>query len=263
MSPALLTTLAAFVRRDWRIAMTYRVPYVFDILAVIATVALFYYLAQYARPGDPDKFFAFLAAGLAVVRINTAMVHIVQQAEVELAAGSLSYLLSSRLRPATVLVGIASFPVLRALVFAVCTILLAIGFEEGRMILKAVSPAAVLLGLIGSAVVFLGLAAGTLGAYLIVRLGPGLSGLISITLPLLAGAYFPVGELPKPLRAVAHVLPFDDAVELLRDGLLHGQIHSAPIVGLVAGLVLVLPLGFALLHVGARYSRRAGTLEAP
>jgi hypothetical protein len=82
-------------------------------------------------------------------------------------------------------------------------------------------------------------------------------------LPLLAGAYFPVDELPQPLEAIATVLPFDDAVTILRRGLLDGELDVGAIAGLVLGVALILPTGLALLQLGARYSRRMGTLEAP
>jgi ABC-type polysaccharide/polyol phosphate export permease len=263
VTPSLAVTVRAFLRRDWRVSLTYRLPYLFDGLAVLASVVLFYYLAHYVRGSDADEFFAFVVAGLAVLRVNAALVHIVQGTEVEIAEGSMSYLLSSRLRPIAVMVGSAAFPLVRAYVFALCLVGIAIGIAGSGMDLNPTGVCAVVAGLTGAIVVFLGLAAGTTGAYLILRLGSGLSGLVTISLPILAGAYFPVSELPQPLRAVASALPFDDAVEVVRRGLLDGDLEVHSLAGLVTGLAVILPLGFALLHLGVRYSRRAGTLETP
>jgi ABC-type uncharacterized transport system permease subunit len=264
VTPNLAATIRAFMRRDWRVSLTYRVPYLFDLAAVLGSVGLFYYLAQYARGADAaDEFFAFVVAGLAVLRVNAALIHVVQNTEVEIAEGSMSYLLSSRLRPIAVMIGSAAFPLVRAWFFALCLVGLAIGISRSGMHLNATGLSAVVAGLTGAIVVFLGLAAGTTGAYLILRLGSGLSGLVTITLPILAGAYFPAGGLPQPMRAAAYLLPFDDAVEVVRHGLLEGDLHVQSLGGLAAGLAVILPLGFGLLHLGVRYSRRAGTLEAP
>jgi hypothetical protein len=148
-------------------------------------------------------------------------------------------------------------------VLGVCLVLLAAGLIEPDLHLSLVTLAGVLVGLAGAAVVTLGLAAGLIGLYLVVRLGLALSALATIAVPLLAGAYFPIGELPQPLHALATVLPFDDAVDVVRHALMRGEIELAPLARLAAGAAIVLPLGFWAMHLGARHSRRAGTLNLP
>ncbi|HEX8054036.1 MAG TPA: ABC transporter permease [Thermoleophilaceae bacterium] len=264
MSPHPLTSIAAFARRDARVEATHRLPYVIDLLAVAAGVAVFYYLARFAGrgPGRGDLF-PFVVAGLAVLRVNAALPRIVHRFEGEVALGSLAQLLSSRLSSAVVMAGEAAFELLRGCVLGLFLVLLAAGLVEPDLHLGAVAVAGVLIGLAGAAVVSLGLAAGLTGLYLVLRLGLSLSALATIAVPLLAGAYFPIDELPQPLHALATVLPFDDSVDIVRHALLRGEIDAAALARLAAGAAIVLPLGFWTLHLGTRHSRRVGTLAIP
>jgi hypothetical protein len=161
------------------------------------------------------------------------------------------------------MIGEAAFELLRGCLLGLFLVLLAAGLIEPDLHLSAVALAGVLIGLAGAAVVSLGLAAGLTGLYLVLRLGLALSALATIAVPLLAGAYFPIDELPQPLHAVATLLPFDDAVDIVRHGLLRGEIDAAPLARLVAGAAIVLPAGFWALHLGTRHSRRVGTLTIP
>src|SRR5207237_1357587 len=93
---------------------------------------------------------------------------------------------------------------------------------------------AVAFGLLVAVVLFFGLAALTAAALLVIRQAGALTTLGSMAMPLVAGAYFPIGSLPQPLEAISAVLPFRAAVELIRGGLLHGSFLTAPAVELCA-----------------------------
>lgn len=264
MSPTPWTAIAAFARRDARVEATHKVPYVVDLLAVAAAVALFYYLSEFVdRGAGGGDLFPFVVAGLAVLRVNAALPRIVHRFEGEVALGSLAQLLSSRLSAAVVMAGESAFELLRGCVLGAFLVLFAAGLIEPDLHLDAIALAGVAIGLGGAAVVTLGLAAGLTGIYLVLRLGLALSALATIAVPLLAGAYFPIDTLPQPLHALATVLPFDDAVDTVRHALLRGAIDAAPLARLAAGAVIVLPLGFWTLHLGVRHSRRVGTLTVP
>jgi ABC-type polysaccharide/polyol phosphate export permease len=260
MSPGAWTAIAAFTRRDLRVEATHKVPYAVDLLTVAAAVALFYYLSEFVGGGD---LFPFVVAGLAVLRVNAALPRIVHRFEGEVALGSLAQVLSSRLPAAVVMAGESAFELLRGVVLGLCLVVVAAAAIEPDLHLDAVAVAGMLIGLAGAAVVSLGLAAAITGLYLVLRLGLALSALATIAVPLLAGAYFPIDVLPQPLHALATVLPFDDAVDTVRHALLRGEIDLAPLARLAAGAAIVLPLGFWMLYVGVRHSRRVGTLTIP
>jgi ABC-type uncharacterized transport system permease subunit len=261
MSPGALASVAAFMRRDVRVEATYRAPYLLDVLAVAAGVGVFYYLAEFASDGG--DLFPFVVAGLAVLRVNAALPRIINRFEGEVALGSLVHLLGSRLSAAVVMIGEAMFELIRGVALGLGLVLLGAGLIEPELHLGPVAVAGVLIGLAGAAVVTLGLAAGIVGAYLVVRLGMALSALATIAVPLIAGAYFPIDVLPQPLHAVATVLPFDDAVDVIRGALLRGEIELAPLARLGAGAAIMLPLGFWAMHRGVLHSRRTGTLTLP
>ena len=71
-----LMVLAAFVRRDWRIDLSYRATFVLRLIATVLSLALFYYLsriiddAQFAAREDLDSgYFGYVAVGLSLLRI--------------------------------------------------------------------------------------------------------------------------------------------------------------------------------------------------
>ena len=119
MTPRPWKTVAAFIRRDARVEATFKVPYVVDLLAVVAGVGVFYYLAEFAEGPDGDLF-SFVVAGLAVLRVNAALPRITHRFEGEVALGSLAQLLSSRLSPTVVMTGEAAFELLRGVVMGLC-----------------------------------------------------------------------------------------------------------------------------------------------
>jgi ABC-type multidrug transport system permease subunit len=263
VTPRAATAIAAFIRRDARVEATFKVPYVVDLLAALAGVGVFYYLAEFAERDSGDGLFAFVVAGLAILRVNAALPRIVHRFEGEVALGSLAQLLSSRLSAAVVMAGEAAFELLRGCALGLCLVLFAGTLVEPSLHLDPVALGGVVVGLAGAAVVTLGLAAGLMGLYLVLRLGLALSALATIAVPLIAGAYFPIDQLPQPLHALATVLPFDDAVDTVRHALLRGEIEAGPLARLAAGAAIVLPLGFWTLALGTRHSRRVGTLTIP
>ena len=214
-----MTALRAFLVRDARIALSYRVPFFFDIVALLAGMATFYAIG--VSIGREDSFFAFVIAGLMVLRVHGSLGRVTQAVESELESGTFELLVSSPLRPVAAILSASAFEVLRGVVLAVLLVPIAqlvfgADFELG-------SPGAYLalvLGLVGAAMLFAAVAAFVVAAVLLIRQGTALASAIALTLPVLAGAYFPVDALPQPLELIADVLPFRLAVSAAAPGVM-------------------------------------------
>jgi ABC-type polysaccharide/polyol phosphate export permease len=253
--------IAASVRRDWAIARTHRLPFWFDAFSVLAASALYYYLGRFASKGSGGtEFYAFAVAGIAILRLNSSLPRVVQRATQGLTEGTLELLLDQRRPVHVVMLGEAAFDLLRGLVFAVLGIVLATTLFGAPMELTPGGLAGVAVGLVGAMAVFMGLALITVAILLVLREGGALATLTGLLVPVLAGAYFPVGTLPQPLEAIARALPFGAAVDTVRAGMLDGRLDVGAAVKMLAGAAVMLAIGVAVVRWATERARRTGSL---
>lgn len=254
-----MNTLRAFFVRDAQVALSYRIPFFFDAVALLAGAATFHAIGT--SIGQQDSFFVFAIAGLMVLRVGASLARIAHSIEGELAAGTLEFLLSSPLRPAAVILSGAAFELLRGVLLALLFVPVAVLVFGADLALDAGETyAALLIGLLGAALLFAAVAAATVATVLLIRQGTALANAVGLTLPVLAGAYFPLSALPQPLELLAEILPFRLAVDILRTGLTDGQFEAGTAVALIAGGAAALAGTVLVLHLAIERSRRLGTL---
>lgn len=101
---------------------------------------------------------------------------------------------------------------------------------------------AIVLPLFIAALWGLGFAFSALGLWL--KKANSLSNIVAPFMTLLGGAYYPVSQLPEPLRTIARALPNGYGLQALADATLHGANLAtlAPQVVPLAGFALALPL---------------------
>ena len=159
------------------------------------------------------------------------------------------------------MVGEAAFDLLRSLAFAVLSIVLATTLFGAPMELTAGGFLGVAVGLAGAIVVFMGLALITIAVLLVLREGGALATLTGLLVPVLAGAYFPVGTLPQPLEAIARTLPFwRRHVDTVRAGMLDGRLDVGATLKMLAGAAVLLAIGVAVVRWATERARRTGSL---
>lgn len=254
--------IAESIRRDWAIGLTHRLPFSFDLFSVLMASLLYYYLGRFAASGSSGaEFYAFAVAGISVLRLNGALPRVIQRASHGLADGTLELLLDRR-RPVTlVLAGEAAFELLRALVLAVVSIVVATTLFGAPMRFTPGGCLGVAVGLVGGVTVFLGLALIATALLFVFREGGALVTLTSLLVPVLSGAYFPVGTLPQPIEAVARALPFGAAVDTVRAGMLEGRLDLGAALRMAAGAAVLLVAGVAMARWATERGRRAGMLS--
>ncbi|MDQ3569712.1 MAG: ABC transporter permease [Actinomycetota bacterium] len=258
--------LPAFVRRDWKVARSYRLQFVLDLAAIPLALGLFFYLgrlvdASRVLDGELQQgYFAFGAVGFAVLgMVQTALISFTGKLRTEQTSGTFEVLMASPVSPSVVVLGSASFDVIKATVIATVTLLVAALFGV-RFHLGMGSVAGLLVGVPALIMAFAALGVLVAACATVFKQVTALLGLITSALGLLSGVFFPISYLPQPLRAIAEALPFTWGVDVLRTALLKGELARSRL-GLLAGFAVVsLPLSLFLFRLAVDHARRRGTL---
>jgi ABC-2 type transport system permease protein len=264
-----LRKLPAFVRRDFLVAWSYRLPFITDWIGLAFQALIFYFIGLMVDPsklptygGEQTTYLAFAAVGIAISAFMTlALGRVSAGIQQEQLAGTLESLLMTPTSPATVQLGAVFYDLiyvpLRTAVFLV-TIAVAFGLDFHA---NGVVPALVVLVVFIPFVWGLGVAAA--GATLTFRRGSGAVGLVMTVLVLFSGAYYPLDLLPGWIADLAEVNPITIAVDGMREPLLGGTGWE----GVGRAVAVLLSLAVASLALGAvafrsalRRERRRGTL---
>lgn len=259
--------VAAFLRRDWKIARSYRLQFVLELGSIPLALGVFLFVSRLVDPGrlpsDDDLqqgYFAFVAVGLTAIRmVQVAFTSFCTKIRDEQTGGTFEALLSSPVSPSVIVVGSATFDVVRAVVTGLVTLAMAAAFGV-RFQLGAGSVPGLLLGMPALIATFAAVGILLAAGAVIFKQVTALVGLGTAALALLAGVYFPVSYLPQPLEAVANVLPFTWGIDVLRAALLRGQLAAGRLALLLGFAALSLPVSLWIFRVAVDRARRRGTV---
>ena len=283
-----LVALWAFGVREYHIWESYRVNQVLWLTNLLVTSFLFFLLGQTLAgdaggllgPAYGTNYMSFIVVGVTVnVFINTNLADPYIRIQRSYFNGTMDLFLLSPMSIYTPLLGLMSKSILddypRLLVTFGCGMLLfGAAFQFGAWPLALVFTVLLLaagfgIGLISaSSFYLLDIKKGTEPVQFIVQ---------GIMATLLAGTYYPVTVLPRPLQWLACAIPHTYANDALRRLLDPGAQAGVPVLpiqqalpdlapllvdGLALGLlaVVLLPLGFRLYGQGIERARRLGTL---
>jgi ABC-2 type transport system permease protein len=264
-----LRKLPAFVRRDFLVAWSYRLPFLTDWIGLAFQALMFYFVGLMVDPsklpsfgGEPTTYLAFVAVGIAISAFMTlALGRVSAGIQQEQLAGTLESLLMTPTSPATVQLGAVVYDLIyipiRTAVFLVA-IALAFGLDFHA---SGLLPALVVL------LVFIpfvwGLGVASAGATMTFRRGAGIVGIVMTVLILFSGAYYPLDLLPSWVTTLAELNPITIAVDGMREPILGGTRWE----GVGKAVTILLPLSAVSLAFGAaafraalRRERRQGTL---
>lgn len=259
-----LQLLAAFVRRDWLTARSYRFQLGLDLVGGFLGLAVFFYVARLvdAPHGVPGgDYFAFVVVGVIITTVGHNVVgafpNRIRESQTQ---GTLEALLATPAPAWVVIVGTGTYDILRAAATAAALGVLAITvfgvpFPTAGAFGFGLVAAGGLVCLFAALGIFLA------SATLLIRQISGLTTLLTSAIAFLTGAYFPRSTLPAPLEELGGLLPFSWGLDSLRQAWTIDQIAlgKLAVVVLAAGT----SLGLALLTFGIalRAARRAGTLS--
>jgi ABC-2 type transport system permease protein len=267
-SSRFLRTIRAFLRRDLRIELTYRLSFFFQIANVFFTVIFFAFLSRlmgasakpYLHPyGGTYLSFVFLGIAFNCYMFNGLMCFGDHLRKAQL-AGTLEAVLMT---PVSLPVFVLSSGLwghvetsLRALAYVIAGVLMGMDLSSANI------PGAFLVLILG---VLAFDALGILGAAVVMLTQRELPfvGAFSTATALLTGVFFPVELLPSQVKWVAKLIPSTYALEGLRLALLQGVSTSAllaQIAPLTGFVVLLLSLAFWAFFLAARRSMANGSL---
>jgi len=263
-----LGLVGAFLRRDWGIAWSYRLPFFLTLVQSLVTLWFVFFLGRLVghkvsavTSGPQVSYFAFAVLGTTLLSLlNVSLTSVAHQLRNDQTTGTLEILFTMPL-PAwvTVLAGV-SYKLVYAIATAVVTVLIAVAAFGMRF---HTSPAGVLVAVVVlSSTIGLFCAAGLVFAAFVVvfKRGEVMTGLAATALSLLGGVYYPVGLLPGPLRELARILPFTWALDVLRGALLANTFASGQFVLLCVFTVAALPVAVAIFDRALDQARRRATL---
>ena len=259
----------AFIRRDWKIALSYRAIFVGEALSLAGQIVVFYFIAKLIDPdqlptygGKTPTYLAFVVVGLVINLTAGVLLHqVAAQLRQEQLMGTLDALMSTPTSGATLQIGSVAYTLIFVPIRAAILIgAIAIGFELD-LELSGLGPALLLLmaflpftwgiGLISAAVV------------VTFRRGTNATGVLLTLLGLISGAVFPIALLPPLLQTIAEWNPFALAIDGVRDALIGGTGWGPA----AEVLVKLVPLSLASLVIGVvcfkaaiGRERRRGTL---
>jgi ABC-2 type transport system permease protein len=251
--------LPAFVRRDLKIALSYRVAFASDLFALVAQVLLFSFIAKLVEPdrlprfgGTEVTYLEFVATGLVLnLAIGVLLYRVAGAIRQEQLQGTLESLLTTPTATATLQIGsvvstLLTVPLRALLLLGGMALAFGLHMDAGgiapaALVVVALMPFAWGLGLVSAA------------AIVTFRRGTGLLGAGTTLLGLASGAFFPLALLPGWLSAVAEWNPLAIAIEAVREALLGGAGWGPAL----ADVALLVPLSAAALAIGVMLFRLA------
>lgn len=266
-----LRKLAAFVRRDFLVAWSYRLSFLTGFLSLIGGALVFYFVGLMVDPasippvdGKQVSYLEFAVVGMALGGfLHLGLERVSAALRNEQLMGTLESLLSTPTTPATVQVGSVLFdlifiPVRMTILLTTLALVFGLGLQvdgvpQALVILIFFMPFVWGLGILAAAIT------------LTFRRGAGMVALAVAGLTLVSGLYFPVDLLPGWLTTVAEANPLAIAAESLRESLLGDANWSTigPDIAVLTPLAIVsFLLGMVAFRLALRRERRLGTLGA-
>lgn len=253
----------ATLRRDAAVFASYRFRFVSQVLTMLLTMTMFYYISKLVRPGvvgPQGRYFAYVVVGIVSLSVLTAALNTVQLVRMELLTGTFERMVISPVGPVGSIIALSAFPILYSISMAGTMLVVAAGIF-GFPIHVAGIPAALAVSALG-ALAFTCIGLLFVAGLLAFKAATGGSWAIA-ALSILGGVYFPLTVFPGWVRGFSDVQPFTPAVDLLRH-LLLGTAPLHPVwseLAKLAGFSLVLmPVAAAVLWISVHRARRLGTL---
>jgi ABC-2 type transport system permease protein len=259
----------AFLKRDLRIAMTYRISFVHSLLMLVFGLISLEFTAQFINEGAPESlarygndYFGFALIGLATALFAQGVVGLfpgaVRSAQV---TGTLEVMFAGRTATLSFLAGSALYGSCYALFRFGATVLIG-ALALGAQIQFEGLPLALIAFLL-TACTFAGV--GILAASFVLwfKQSEPFTGLFLTLSLLFSGVLYPTTVLPDWLEKLAALLPLTHTITVMRSALLQNGDISAAVGGLavLTAYTLLVPLGIGAFAIALRRAKADGLLS--
>jgi ABC-2 type transport system permease protein len=259
-----LLAALSVLRRDLRLALSYRLQLASAMLAGFFTLTIFYYVSRLVHVGafeSSDDYYSFVVVGIVILQmLNSVMAGPPLVLRQELVAGTFERFVLSPFGPVAGLASLMLFPLVLALVTG--ALMLSFGVIVFGVDLEPTAALAIPVAILG-ALAFAPFGALLVAVVLIVKQAALGATWVITAISLVAGLYFPVALLPGWIQWASHVQPFTPAVDLLRHLLVGTPLEDPAwldLVKLLGFTAATLPLALGGLAAAVGFARRRGTI---
>jgi ABC-2 type transport system permease protein len=263
-----LGVLAAFLRRDLAVDVSYRATFALQLVSSLFLLALFFYLSRVIDQAEfsasqhlSSGYFGYAAVGLGLLQIvQVSLGSFSRKLRDEQTTGTFEALMSTPASPSLIILSSAAYDLLRAtfdglLLIAAAIVIFGLDIDAGVGGLTVAVVA--MLGCIG---LFASIGVVVAAFTVIFKRGTAFLGVVVTALALLGGVYFPIEVMPEPLETVARAIPFTWGLDVVRAALLGGEVDPAKLGGLFASVAVLMPLALLGFRASLWRARRTGTL---
>lgn len=267
-TPGILFKVWAFIRRDFKIASSYRLAFILEIGYSVFILTLLYFISSMVKPDtrglDPfgGDFFLYVTVGFGFYQyFHLSLTQFSRAVQREQVTGCLESMISTRTRPEvsilmSSLYGLLSNLVHLILVFGFAVILFGVNLPSINLL--AASTAFVLA--VGF---FMGLGILSAAFIVVLKKGDPITWILTSANFVIGGAFFPVDLMPDWMQHISRFVPTTYALDALRRSLIIGENVSSlrkPLIILAATALVVVPLGVVVLRRAVRRAKAEGTL---
>ncbi len=256
----------AFLKRDFRIEVSYRLAFLLSIGGIFLSAAVFYFLGKIVNPQvveeSANDYFSFVIVGIAFSSfLRTGLSSFASALREEQMMGTLEAMLSTT-TSSQVIVILSS---LWRFVFTSLTAIfyLVIGALFFGLSLGNANLVAALLLLILTIISYSSLGILSACFIMVFKRGDPINWLVGNLSTLLGGVYYPVAVMPGYLQFLAKFLPITYSLRGLRGALLKGygvgQLGNDLLALLIISAIL-LPLSLFLFRLAVNHAKKTGSL---
>jgi len=263
-----LAKVVAFIRKDMKIAVSYRLQFIFQLSQTFFSVAIIYFIGKMVADAGKTSllkeygadYFSFAMVGLAINGyLRAGLEGTTNNIRQSMDQGVLEAVCATPINYAWLLLCSSLWQFVFETIRLCLYFLLAIGVFGMR--LENANWTGAILCLLLTAPVFLMLGILSCSILIVVKRGDPINWIFSRASSLLAGTMFPVSVFPVWLQTVAFCLPLTHSVEAMRRCLLAGASIgevSRNMWSLLAFIVVLIPLTIFVNHMCMRKAKKCG-----
>ena len=258
----------AFIKRDFLLAISYRMAFVIQVLGIFVAVAFFYFISQMVDGAAPPalakyggNYFAFLLIGIAFADyLGLSLKTFNDSLRESQLMGTLEIILLSPTPLSQILVYSSLYGYLFTSIRFVLYLLLGLLFGLDMHDANYVAAVALLIMAVAS---FASLGIVIASITMVIKRGDTINTMVSAAFVLLGGAIYPVTVLPAWMQSLSQLLPMTHALEGMRLALMGGYSTEQLLpqfLALFAFSAVLLPIGFCTFWLAVRWTKITGSL---
>ncbi|MCG2711282.1 MAG: ABC transporter permease [Candidatus Omnitrophica bacterium] len=262
--------MAAFIKRDFLIAKSYRLMFILNWGGIITTTLTFYFISKlFNKTINPyiaeygTGYFPFVIIGIAFsTYFYTALNSFSNSIRIEQMTGTLEMLLLTPTRIRELITGMSLWD----LVFASSRVFgyLLIGVFFLGLDVHKINILASIVVLIFTIICFSSIGIIAASVIMLFKKGAPISWFVSTFSSLFGGAYFPIEILPAPLRFISYLLPITYSLRSLRYTILKGYSlwdTKGDLLVLVVYSAMLVPISIFIFKMALKRVKVKGSLS--